>query len=226
MPDDIPGYLRPVYEPGTRAGYDKLIPCPECNEAKLSGRAMIVSQLEGWLAFATFATYVVENDNREAYNAAVSFVEKPIGFLTLYGVYGPGKTHLLAAITNALAGKARYFTLPDLVSQYRAAIGTGEVEAFYTRISNIPVLVVDELDKANLTGWTREQTYRLFDNRYRKWQQCGTVLALNQTPMDAIDDLGYLFSRMKDSRFKCVEVGGGDNRPNMYDKGGAPATLT
>lgn len=175
----------------------------------------MTTQLEGWLAAATFGNYGVTNENRDAYNAAVGFVDEPIGFLTLYGDFGPGKTHLLAAIVNALEGKAKYFTFPDLISQYRAAVGLGEVETFYTRVSCIPVLVVDEIDKASLKDWTREQTYRLFDNRYRKWESCGTVLAMNQNPNEMSEDLGYLFSRMKDSRFKCVRVGGGDNRPNI-----------
>lgn len=216
MPEDTPGWLRPEFKPDNHwAGYDKLIPCPECNERKASGRAKLTSQLEGWLASATFANYGVTPDNRDAHSAAVEFVSKPIGFLSLYGDYGPGKTHLLAAIVNALEGQARYFTFPDLISQYRASIDRGLVEEFYTHVSSIPVLVVDEIDKASLKGWTREQTYRLFDNRYRKWESCGTVLAMNQDPGQMTEDLGYLFSRMRDSRFKCVKVGGGDNRPNV-----------
>lgn len=215
MPEDTPGYLRPPFNPGDRAGYDALIPCPKCNERKISGRIKLTTQLDGWLAMATLGNYGVNKDNRAAYDAVIKFIENPIGFLTLYGDYGTSKTHLLSAIVNALEGQAKYFTLPDLVSQYRGAVRTGDVEAFYTRISTIPVLVVDEVDKAHLKDWTKEQTYRLFDNRYRKWQKAGTVLAMNQNPTEASEDLGYLFSRMKDSRFKCVEVGGGDNRPNV-----------
>jgi DNA replication protein DnaC len=215
MPADIPGYLRPEYDPAIRdASYRNLIPCPDCNEAKLTERARAKHQLEGDLENKSFLTYGVTDANEQAYKAAYDFANNPQGFLTLWGCYGTGKTHLLAAITNDLQGRGRYFTFPDLVSQLRNAVGSGMVEEFYSQIANIQVLIVDEIDKASLKDWTQEQTLRLFDSRYRNHQKRGTVLAMNESPRLMNGSLGYLYSRINDDRFKCIEIGGGDNRPN------------
>lgn len=208
FPADEPGYLR---KPDGGNSLADLIPCPECNAGKIAERAKVQHQLEGQLREKTFANFAITDGNKLAYDAALEFSRQPLSFLTLWGEYGPGKTHLLAAITNAIGG-AKYFTMPDLVSRYREAVGLNDVEGFYNRISRIKVLVVDEIDKADLKGWTREQTYRLFDYRYRHLNTLGTVLAMNYSPEEADDNFGYLFSRMKDERCKVIYVGGGDNR--------------
>ena len=211
-----PGYLR---NPDNLHGLSGLIPCPTCNAPKLAERARVQNQLEGDLRTKTFDNFAVTVDNRAAYNAAVQFVQAPRRWLTFWGPYGPGKTHLLAAITNRLPGVAKYFTFPDLVSHYRAAVGKGEVEDFYGRISRIPVLILDEIDKPDLKNWTREQTYRLFDYRYRNIDEFGTVLAMNDSPHDVNENFGYLFSRMKDERSSVIFVGGGDNRGKQSSLG-------
>jgi chromosomal replication initiation ATPase DnaA len=211
FPPDEPGYVR--REVGGDNALSKLSPCPECNEPKLADKAKLQTQLEGDLRKKTLSNYAVTDQNRAAYNAAVEFCREPRRWLTLWGEYGPGKTHLLAAIVNQLGGQAQYFTMPDLVSQYRHAVGQGTVEKFYEHVSRIPVLVIDEIDKADLKNWTREQTYRLFDYRYRNQGELGTVLAMNASPDEMDDDLGYLFSRMKDSTSRVIYVGGGDQRP-------------
>lgn len=193
------------------SGLSELIPCPECNATKLAERAKTAHQLEGQLKDKTFANFHVTDASKTAYEAARQFVSDRTAWLTLWGPFGDGKTHLLAAITNACAG-AKYFTLPDLVSQYRAAVGAGNVEEFYSKISRIPVLVVDEIAVPSLKDWTREQTFRLFDYRYRNIDTLGTVLAMNDSPDEVNENLGYLFSRMKDERCRVVFVGPDDNR--------------
>ncbi|RJQ25085.1 MAG: AAA family ATPase [Peptococcaceae bacterium] len=213
FPANEPGYIN--IDPGGNT-ISKIKPCPDCNAQKLAHRAKFQTQLEGDLKLKTFANYSISPHNQAAYNAAIEFCRYPRHWLTLWGEYGPGKTHLLAAIVNQLAGQAnaKYFTMPDLVSQYRNSVGMGVVEEFYERISRIGILVIDEIDKADLKGWTREQTYRLFDYRYRNQDTLGTVLAMNVSPDVIDDDLSYLFSRMKDSHCRVVYLGGGDNRPN------------
>jgi DNA replication protein DnaC len=206
-PADTPGWLRNPNGGGLAA----LIPCPACNATKQAERAKVQHQLEGQLKNKTFANFHATNASQEAYDAARSFVSHCTSWLTLWGPYGDGKTHLLAAITNACTG-AKYFTMPDLMSRYRHAVGGDRVEDFYQMISRIPVLVVDEIDKASLKDWTREQTFRLFDYRYRNLDTLGTVLAMNDSPDDVNDNLGYLFSRMKDGRCRVVFVGADDNR--------------
>lgn len=218
FPDGEPGYVRTYPDGEDMPG--KLTPCPNCHDAKQAQRAKMKHQLEGDLQTKTFDNYLITDGNRAAYQAALEFTANPRGFLTLWGEYGPGKTHLLAAITIRLGNRARYFTFPDLVSQYREAVGQSKVEEFYDRLCGIEVLVIDEIDKVELSGWTREQSYRIFDYRYRNTETKGLVMALNKDPNELDESMGYLFSRMKDDRFKLVYIGGGDARPqhSILDK--------
>jgi DNA replication protein DnaC len=209
FPPDEPGFVR-SYSKGDPVS--RAIPCPDCHGAKVT-HASVRGQLEGDLAKKTFDNYTRTSDNQEAFDAALSFCADPTGLLTLWGEFGPGKTHLLAAIANRLRKRARYFTLPDLVSKYRESVGKSEVEQFYNRLCQIEVMIIDEVDKAHIEGWSREQSYRIFDYRYRNAEEKGLVMAMNQDPDSVNESLGYLFSRMKDDRFQVVYVGGGDARP-------------
>jgi len=218
FPPGEPGYLRP----GGCAGQDALIPCPECSGVKLTQRRQLLfsHQLEGVLRDKTFDNYARTDGNAAALQAAIAFAAKPAGMLAFWGAYGDGKTHLLAAIANEVGGPAKYYTFPDLASQYRASIGN-DVEGFYRIVSRVPVLLVDEIDKVSLTNrdgsftWTREQSYRIFDYRYRNRDRLGTVFAFNMQPDKADDVFGYLFSRMdSDDVDNCrlIHLTDGDNR--------------
>jgi len=213
-PPGIPGYLR-ADVPYTHEDFGKLTPCPTCHAPKLSSHLRSISQLDGWLGDASFDNFQLCAENCKAYEAALGFADKPIGWLTLWGTYGPGKTHLLAAITNRLTVEGRgaiYYTLPDLMDALRDSY-KDDFSGTFHRVANVPVLLIDEVDKINPTLWAMEKVYQLFDARYRGLAQFGTVFAMNARPEIANDDTDYLISRMFDRRFAVVEVGGGDMRP-------------
>lgn len=211
------GYDVPVGHPN----FGKLQRCPACYERNRQARAertsKVISRLngiEGWLNKARFETYRVTDQNKPAYDAAVEFARDPRGLLTLWGDFGPGKTHLLASIYHHLNDKGRaalYCTMPDLVSYHREIVGKGNSEEFYQHVSLFSVLLIDEIDKASLKEWTREQAYRLFNRRYNNAGSMGTVMAMNRDPRLADEDMGYLFSRIQQDTFKCVHLAG-DNR--------------
>lgn len=170
--------------------------------------------MSGW----RFENYLTEQGDESAYKAATDFAANPAYWLTLWGGYGRGKSHLLAAIHHTLTARGLacyYVTMPDLTSQLRQAVGNKDVEGFYSRISHYPVLLIDEVDKADLRQWTREQAFRLFNRRANLKGDVGTVMAMNVNPDPAADDLGYLFSRMHDGQNVCIKVGGPDNRGNV-----------
>ena len=66
-------------------------------------------------ASQTFSTFDMRQDEKlpsvdqttldEAYRAALSYAEKPEGWLVLMGPYGSGKTHLAAAVANFVQGQ-------------------------------------------------------------------------------------------------------------------------
>ncbi len=188
-----------------------------------------LTKLEGKLAGWTFDNYAVEDKNKAAFEAALKFAANPAAMLTLWGGFGPGKTHLLCAIFNALRAKGvdvEFFTMPDLVSAHRATISKPGVdtEDFYQRISQTRVLLIDEIDKPSLKDWTREQAFRLFNRRSNLSEKTGTVMAMNKSPEIYADELGYLFSRMKDEDSQVVYLEGDNRGQSGFLKNLAKAT--
>lgn len=215
FPPDEEGYLKSDFPPG-HPKFGALVSCPDCHEATLSERLAASSQLTGWLKGVTLDSYRANNGNTDALRASVSFAKKPIGWLTLWGSYGPGKTHLMAAIVNhctrnRLAGV--YYTLPDLLDKLRDSYGADGFSALFDRLVKVPLLALDEVDKARLTDWAQEKIYQLIDARYRDLDTRGTLFALNVQPEPTDEAIGYLFSRMHDRRNQVIEVAGGDVRP-------------
>jgi DNA replication protein DnaC len=208
----------------THEDFGKAIPCPTCHRKSIADRLKESSQLGGWLKYdARLSSYKVTTQNREAYDYAVKFVSDPTYWLTLWGGYGVGKTHLLAGIVNECTSNeiaAVYYTLPDLLDVLRGFIGEGIYSNRVSQLVNVPVLAVDEVDKARLTEWARETVYELFDARYRALGERGTIFAMNEEPDRDNAEWGYLFSRMWDARNVCVQVGGGDVRPIVDRIGG------
>ncbi len=174
--------------------------------------------MKGWLTDAGFDDYKRHKNNRAAWDAARSIAANPKGWLTLWGTYGPGKTHLLAATVNACTKHriaAIYYTLPDLLDKLRGSYGVDGFSGLFDRLVAVRVLALDEVDKVRLTDWAIEKVYQLIDARYRELDRLATLFAMNIEPDPSEDVMGYLFSRMHDYRNQVIEVGGGDARPMM-----------
>ncbi|MBU2052584.1 ATP-binding protein [Patescibacteria group bacterium] len=222
FPDGQPGYLRSEFPVG-HPKFGALIRCPDCHDGALACRLAEASQLTGWLKTATFDTYRSRRENKVALDAARKVAEKPTGWCTFYGTFGPGKTHLLAAIVNHCNTHrvaAVYYTLPDLMDRLRDSYTDDGFSVFYDKLVRMQVLVIDEVDKLRLTEWAKEKFYQLADSRYRELDGKLTVFALNDLPEVTGGEMDYLYSRMRDYRGQTVEVGGGDVRPIRQYKNG------
>lgn len=196
------GFLRHDV-PYTDPLFGKPVPCPTCHDGELARRLGEMSQLSGTLRAVRLSDFDVRPGTEEAFVAIRDYVHEPRGFLTIWGGYGCGKTHLLAALVNECTAEATgavYYTLPDLVEVFREAVAANAYSRRYTQVLSVHVLVIDEIDKVRLTEWAREQLFRLVDERYRMRHQRGTVFAMNVQPMLGDEELGYLYSRMHDGR--------------------------
>lgn len=193
--------------------FGKPFPCPTCHDGELARRLSEMSQLTGMLRQKRIKDFTVREGTREAFLAVRDYAHEPRGFLTLWGGFGCGKTHLLAALVNELTAAsigAVYYTLPDMLDVLRDAVGGGDMTAQQARMLNVRVLCIDEVDKVRLTDWARERIYQIVDARYRLRGQQGTVFALNVEPRRGDGDLGYFYSRMHDGR--VIHVTAGDMR--------------
>lgn len=160
--------------------------------------------------------YRVTDGNRPGYQVAAAFANEPLRWLTLWGPFGTGKTHLCAAIVNACIENRKaavYYTLPDLLNVLRGTFKDNTFSDVFSRLATVPVLVIDEVDKVNWTAWADEAVYELVDARYRALNERGTVFAMNVEPKGNGSGNDYLYSRMWDNRNVVVRVGGGDVRP-------------
>ena len=103
---------------------------------------------------------------------AKDYAANPHGFIVFTGDYGCGKTHLAAAIANAIfqrGGSALLVVIPDLLDHLRATFAPGSTVTYDQRFDetrSAPVLVLDDLGIENATPWAREKLFQIIDYRY------------------------------------------------------------
>lgn len=220
------GWLRSEFPVG-HLYFGYLVRCPDCqNDDAMRERLRQKSQLSGWLTGARFETFRAGPDNQSAFKAAKHYATLATrGWLTIYGGFGCGKTHLLAAAVNYALGNcihAVYFTLPDLAARLRSECGEdGNLDRLIEDVCRIDLLALDEVDtdKLNLTPFVQEQLYRIVDSRYRDLHRRTTLLALQHQPEAGGENvLGYLYSRIADGRNQLIGITAGDARPRQAEK--------
>lgn len=139
------------------------------------------------------------------------------------GDYGRGKSHILVGLVNGcrLAGVYALYTKSEVIlstlrSTFEQDAGktTDEIRR---RFEQVPILVVDELDRVKWTEWAGEQLFAILNTRYDHGRP--TWLASNLGPgalSKKSEPLAALVSRM--SAGKMVVVGGADLRPMKQDQ--------
>lgn len=114
----------------------------------------------------------IERDNLEfAKSVCQEFSEHLVGWILLEGSYGCGKTHLAAAIANAVVARGvptLFITVPDLLDSLRFAYNSPETtfEARFDDIRNANLLVMDDFGTQNATGWAQEKLFQIINYRY------------------------------------------------------------
>lgn len=211
-------------EPGFYTGELKSAPCPVCQKGRMQAYlqkncglrdADLQKSLSDFRATGAFAS------KAEALDTARSFLamnRQPHGWLTYYGDYGVGKSHLMMGLVNGfrqIGVVARYAPMSELLADIRERFGgdngVREVENVIDDFRRARVLCIDEVDRVNLTGWAKETIFRLLNARYNESEKLLTVLGTNLAPRNLPPELGYLSSRMTSG--VCIEVPGPDVRP-------------
>ena len=153
---------------------------------------------------------------QKAYGAARQYALSPVGNLILHGDYGVGKTHLLAAVCNELRCReigSRFTTAPKLFKAMQQAIGHHEDSYIIMRKAIMtPLLVIDDPDKANPSGWREEMLFEIFDERAKY----GRPIAMSTNRLDELEHYigGAARSRLQIGQI-AVEMVGKDFRMEM-----------
>jgi DNA replication protein DnaC len=142
---------------------------------------------------------------KRAFDAAVAFAEKPVGWVVFTGPYGCGKTHLAAAIANYhhdLGNAHLFVVVPDLLDHLRATFSPDSFVRFDRRFEEVrstPLLILDDLGTQSMTPWVREKLFQIFNYRYNA--ELPTVI----TTSDYRDEMdARLRSRIEDTRLCTV----------------------
>lgn len=135
-----------------------------------------------------------------AHHLSIQFVNDTNGWVLLEGTYGTGKTHLAAAIGNALLEKGHivlFITAPDLLDYLRSTFqaNDNEHDDKFERVRSAPVLIIDDLGTENPSGWTKEKLFQILNHRYT--HKLPTVITTN-VELDTLDP--RLRSRLLDEQ--------------------------
>jgi hypothetical protein len=135
------------------------------------------------------------------------------------GDYGRGKTHVLAGLVNGcrLAGTWALYTSTEAILErlrrtYDPQASAESTEDVRRRFEDVPVLVVDELDRVKWTDWAGEKLVAILNARYL--QRRATWFASNLGPKALaakVEPLAALVSRISSGYVVVLE--GPDLRP-------------
>lgn len=213
---------------GWYSGELKVGACPVCKAGQKKQYLVQNCGMEGpqlGIFLSGFTTTGLMEDKAPAKEAAADLLamnQCPSGFVTFWGDYGRGKSHLLMAIANGfrmIGVMSQYKLMSDLLAEIRSRFGDerGSVTAedMIESFRSIKVLCIDELNQINLTPWVLETVNRLIDSRYIQRDNLLTVVACNASPDNLPVELHYLTSRMKQGTI--VEVRGVDVREALQN---------
>ncbi len=155
------------------------------------------------LARHTFNNFVVGEENRYAYTAALTVAQSPGIYnpLYIYGSTGMGKTHLLQAVAHEVLKDnpraiIRYITCEEFLNRYVDSLRMKKHAEFRNMIRTADFLLVDDVHHLANKTQLQEEFFNTFNTLYNANKQI--ILTSDKQPCEIVG----LESRLV-SRFEC-----------------------
>ncbi len=173
--------LKPEAEAPTQEELARVLAAPEPTRDEGTG---LIHQL-------TFESFIVGESNRFAFGAAVAAAKPPhTGYNPLVIVSGPGlgKTHLLHAIGNRIAGhrkdaKILYKTAEEFLADVATAKRSGGLGSYPERFADLDCFILDDLQALSNETEGQEELVQVFAELLATTRQ---VVASSDRPPKAI----------------------------------------
>lgn len=142
----------------------------------------------------TFDNFIVGSFNELAHAAGLAVSENPGHIYNpffIYGGVGLGKTHLMQSIGNKIAEgsqkkKVKYIASEKLISNIVSAIRSNTMDTLKNNLSNIDVLIVDDVQFISGKVKTQIEFFHIFNSLYEKNKQ---IILSSDKPPNAIPEL-------------------------------------
>lgn len=168
---------------------------------------------------ASFASYIVREENRKAFQMAKAYVrdfrtmrekghpetgEKNIG-MVFYGKVGTGKSYTAACIANALMEMKVSVIMTSFVKILQDIQGCDEESNYINILNGCSLLIIDDLGAERNTDYALEKVYNVIDSRARADKPMILTTNLSFNEMMSTPDIRY--KRIYDRIFEtCIPV--------------------
>ena len=162
-------------------------------EAESAPDAVSAAGAPNCLASYTFDNFIVGEENRYAYSAALTAAQQPGKFnpLYIYGSTGMGKTHLMQAVANYVHrnnphATVRYITCEAFLNAYLDSLRTHSTFKSHFEFRNhfreVDVLLVDDVHQLGGKDQIQEEFFNTFNTLYNAGKQI--ILTSDKQPSE------------------------------------------
>jgi len=153
------------------------------------GGDMISPELRNQIGKHSFDNFVVGEENRYAYSAALAAAQNPgsINPLYIYGGSGMGKTHLLLAVAHEVLAhnpkaRVRYTSCENFLNAFLDSLRTKTMYEFRENFRNVDYLLVDDVHTLGNKTSLQEEFFNTFNTLYGLGKQI--ILTSDKQPSE------------------------------------------
>lgn len=169
--------VQPICECESQLEEEKIKQAQDLKQRKETERLFGISNIGKRFEESTFETYKVRPGAEKMMELSQRYInefeEWSQHSLMIWGVPGNGKTHIAAAIANALKDKyiIVFQTFPELLGKIRNTFNKNIKESeqdIMKALLTCDLLILDDIGAEKLTDWVQDIVFRIVDGRYRR----------------------------------------------------------